>query len=77
MRLFLQMIVFTILTAGVLVFSLSIPSSKVQAQDKILAYGPCFTLYQCQGASIGSYSDDQCRSMGGHSMLNGGICISL
>jgi hypothetical protein len=52
-------------------------NSKAKAQEHPEAIGACYTLFDCQGSSIGVLSDEQCRSMGGHSMLNGGICIEL
>lgn len=52
-------------------------NQKVTAEEKLDAIGACYTLFNCQGGSIGVFSDEQCRAMGGRSMLNGGICIDL
>lgn len=40
--------------------------------------GTCYYAYGCIGAAAGgSWSEDQCRQMGGHSLDVGGICLSL
>jgi hypothetical protein len=52
-------------------------SPNACANETIVGFGQCFTLYECQGGSMGSFDESQCRSMGGHSMLSGGICIEL
>lgn len=52
-------------------------NQKVRAEEKPYAFGACYTLFNCEGGSIGVFTDEQCRAMGGHSMLNGGICIEL
>ncbi len=61
------------------VFSVSGHSftAPIEAKDPKANFGACYSLYNCQGGSMGSYTDIQCRSMGGHSMNSGGLCINL
>jgi hypothetical protein len=39
--------------------------------------GECYTLFSCQGVSVGILNDDQCRNFGGHSMKVGAVCMPL
>ena len=49
------------------------PEQDLQPQS----FGACYTLYNCQGGSMGSFDDMQCRSYGGHSIMSGGLCLNL
>jgi hypothetical protein len=50
---------------------------KAKAANPVASFGACYTLYNCQGGSIGSFEDSQCRSFGGHSINSGGLCLNL
>ncbi len=44
----------------------------------LLWFGECYYSFNCAGTPIGEFSDQQCKSMGGHSMdVGGGSCIPL
>ena len=60
-------------------FSISSHSftAPTKAKDPKANFGACYSLYNCQGGSMGSYTDIQCRNMGGQSMNSGGLCINL
>jgi hypothetical protein len=57
--------------------SAAIYAHSAKASQQQAAFGACYTLYNCAGGSMGSFTDIQCRSMGGHSMNSGGLCINL
>ncbi|MGZ3693393.1 MAG: hypothetical protein ACXWQO_04325 [Bdellovibrionota bacterium] len=61
--------------AAVVLAALSVAPAK--AKQNTASFGACYTLYNCQGGSIGSYDDMQCRNMGGHSINSGGLCMNL
>ncbi|MGE3262288.1 MAG: hypothetical protein AB7K68_10960 [Bacteriovoracia bacterium] len=68
-----------ILFTALVIFAgiLSLFSLRATAENKGMAYGACYTLYNCQGGSIGTFDDTQCRAYGGHSINSGGVCVNL
>jgi hypothetical protein len=60
-----------------LLISMSTVMAPATADQPEIYYGECFTLHACEGMSIGTYTDEQCRAMGGHSIRNGGICFEI
>lgn len=57
--------------------SAAVYAHSAKADQRRAAFGACYTLYDCQGGSIGTFTDTQCRSMGGHSINSAGLCLNL
>lgn len=71
---------FLIMLALPLVFGTAQLLNAQEEKSQPRWIGECYTLFNCEGSSIGVLSDDQCRNMGGHSMRvggNAGACMSL
>ena len=55
----------------------SLAEDPADSEVQPRSFGACYTLYNCQGGSMGSFDDLQCRSYGGHSIMSGGLCLNL